>query len=213
MYDHGFMDNTNRQAVKNWLDSQTRDASLTSWRQPYKMAAFIRACACWALYVVTLTNTVHFIYTYIYIYVQRIPSLSYATLSCSIRSVHFTLNTIHTFAIYMWQIWQYYSISVSIHLCSFYQVQIKLQLVLNWKSIYTCLLYRFAIIRLRASSHSSDIERGWHTKPKTPITERLCPCCNVVDNKHHFLISYKIYDQDRSRIFPIWYQQIMKISV
>ena len=28
MYDHGFMDNTNRQAVKNWLDSQTRDASL-----------------------------------------------------------------------------------------------------------------------------------------------------------------------------------------
>ena len=30
MYDHGFMDNTNRQAVKNWLDSQTRDASLTA---------------------------------------------------------------------------------------------------------------------------------------------------------------------------------------
>ena len=35
MYDHGFMDNTNRQAVKNWLDSQTRDAYLTSWRQPF----------------------------------------------------------------------------------------------------------------------------------------------------------------------------------
>ena len=35
MYDHGFMDNTNRQAVKNWLDSQTRDPSLTSWRQPF----------------------------------------------------------------------------------------------------------------------------------------------------------------------------------
>ena len=35
MYDHGFMDNTNRQAVKNWLDSQTRDASLMSWRQPF----------------------------------------------------------------------------------------------------------------------------------------------------------------------------------
>ena len=34
IYDHGFMDNTNRQAVKNWLDSQKRDASLTSWRQP-----------------------------------------------------------------------------------------------------------------------------------------------------------------------------------
>ena len=30
MYDHGFMDNTNRQAVKNWLNSQTSDASLSS---------------------------------------------------------------------------------------------------------------------------------------------------------------------------------------
>ena len=35
MYDHGFMDNTNRQAVKNWLKSQTNDESLTSWRQPF----------------------------------------------------------------------------------------------------------------------------------------------------------------------------------
>ena len=35
MYDHGFMDNTNRQAVKNWLDSQTSDAYLTSWRKPF----------------------------------------------------------------------------------------------------------------------------------------------------------------------------------
>ena len=71
MYDHGFMDNTNRQAVKNWLDSQTRDASLTSWRQPFcksTIIAIIRACACWALFVVTLTNTVHLIYIYIYIW-------------------------------------------------------------------------------------------------------------------------------------------------
>ena len=29
--------------------------------------AIIRACACWALYVVTLTNTVHLIYIYIYV--------------------------------------------------------------------------------------------------------------------------------------------------
>ena len=28
--------------------------------------AIFRACACWALFVVTLTNTVHFIYIYIY---------------------------------------------------------------------------------------------------------------------------------------------------
>ena len=35
MYDHGFMDNTNRQAIKNWLNPQTSDASLMSWRQPF----------------------------------------------------------------------------------------------------------------------------------------------------------------------------------
>ena len=33
--------------------------------------AIIRACACWALFVVTLTNTVHLIYIYIYLYVYR----------------------------------------------------------------------------------------------------------------------------------------------
>ena len=36
----GFMDNTNRQAVKNWLNPQTNDASLTSWRQPFFIKLF-----------------------------------------------------------------------------------------------------------------------------------------------------------------------------
>ena len=35
------------------------------WKRP-TIIAIIRACACWALFVVTLTNTVHFIYIYIY---------------------------------------------------------------------------------------------------------------------------------------------------
>ena len=73
MYDHGFMDNTNRQAFKNWLNSQTSDASLTSCRQPFckfrTIIAIIRACAYEALFVVTLTNTVHLIYIYIYLYI------------------------------------------------------------------------------------------------------------------------------------------------
>ena len=47
MYDHGFMDNTNRQAVKNWLDSQTRDAFLTSWRQPFCKCEFTKWLPPW----------------------------------------------------------------------------------------------------------------------------------------------------------------------
>ena len=41
--------------------------------------AIIRACACWALFVVTLTNTVHLIYIYMcvciymYIYIYKLP--------------------------------------------------------------------------------------------------------------------------------------------
>ena len=86
MYDHGFMDNTNRQ---NGCLHDVRDASLvcessqflTAWRLVLSMKpwsyiwlefglfstiiAIIRACACWALFVVTLTNTVHLIYIYI----------------------------------------------------------------------------------------------------------------------------------------------------
>ena len=96
--------------TKNWLNPQTSDTSLTSWRQPFcnaishgnqdggdvtsccavttswhcrkqwlefglfsTITAIIRACACWALFVVTLTNTVHLIkcmYIYIYIYMM-----------------------------------------------------------------------------------------------------------------------------------------------
>ena len=61
--------------------------------------------------------------------------------------------------------------------------------------------YRMAISRLRASSHPLEIERGRYTKPKTPITERLCPCCNAVEDEHHFLLNCKIYDLDRDIMF------------
>ena len=85
MYDHGFMDNTNRQAVKNWLDSQTRDASLTSWRLPPWRKGRI-SCLwiksvfdCLTIGIIHETMVVHmtwvwtffnnYIYIYIYIYI------------------------------------------------------------------------------------------------------------------------------------------------
>ena len=41
--------------------------------------AIIRACACWALFVVTLTNTVHLIYIYIYIYTVHVCGFMLST--------------------------------------------------------------------------------------------------------------------------------------
>ena len=61
--------------------------------------------------------------------------------------------------------------------------------------------YRVAISRLRASSHPLEIERGRYTRPKTPVTERLCPCCNAIEDEHHFLLNCRIYDQDRDIMF------------
>ena len=61
--------------------------------------------------------------------------------------------------------------------------------------------YRIAISRLQASSHVLEIERGRYTRPKTPITERLCPLCNVVEDEQQFLLICKIYDQERNRMF------------
>ena len=81
-------------ALQNGCLHDVRDASLvcgfrqflTAWRlllsmKPWSyiwlefglfstiIVAIIRACACWALFVVTLTNTVHLIYIYVYIYI------------------------------------------------------------------------------------------------------------------------------------------------
>ena len=61
--------------------------------------------------------------------------------------------------------------------------------------------YRIAISRLRASSHVLEIERRRYTRSKTPITERLCPFSNAVEDEQHFLLICKIYDQERNRMF------------
>ena len=42
--------------------------------------------------------------------------------------------------------------------------------------------YRNAIAQIRASSHTLAIERGRYTRPKTPIQERLCMSCGVIED-------------------------------
>ena len=61
--------------------------------------------------------------------------------------------------------------------------------------------YRNALTKIRASSHILEIERGRYTRPKTPISERLCPQCQVVDDEHHFLTSCKSIADERSVLY------------
>ena len=57
--------------------------------------------------------------------------------------------------------------------------------------------YRVAFAKLRASSHSLEIERGRHSKPKTPINSRLCHFCEIIEDEPHFLITCPAYHDER----------------
>ena len=51
---------------------------------------------------------------------------------------------------------------------------------------------RNAIAQIWASAHTLAIERGHHTRRKTPIQERLCKSCGVIEDEVHFILSCHI---------------------
>ena len=57
--------------------------------------------------------------------------------------------------------------------------------------------YRTAIARLRCSSHTLAIERGRYTRPKTPVEQRICYECNVLEDELHFVTNCKINEVER----------------
>ena len=61
--------------------------------------------------------------------------------------------------------------------------------------------YWTAMTKLRSSSHTLEIERGRYTKPKTDISERLCPLHNAVEDEIHFVVNCKSYKAERLRFF------------
>ncbi len=44
------------------------------------------------------------------------------------------------------------------------------------------------LARLRTSSHNLKIETGRHTRPKTPVENRVCQHCNILEDEFHFLL-------------------------
>ena len=53
------------------------------------------------------------------------------------------------------------------------------------------------ISKPRTSSHALEVERGRHTKPKTPLEERLCPNCHVLEDEQHFVMECTLYETQR----------------
>ena len=61
--------------------------------------------------------------------------------------------------------------------------------------------YRIALTRFRSSSIALEIERGRYTNPITPVENRLCHVCNIVEDELHFLIKCSLFDEERTILF------------
>ena len=60
--------------------------------------------------------------------------------------------------------------------------------------------FRFALARLRTSSHRLKIEAGRWAKPtRKLIAERLCFLCNTLEDKFHFILECPAYSNLRSK--------------
>ena len=61
--------------------------------------------------------------------------------------------------------------------------------------------YRISLSRLRASSHTLEIERGRHDRPKKPIEDRLCPKCAVLEDEIHFICICSMHNNARAYMY------------
>ena len=46
-----------------------------------------------------------------------------------------------------------------------------------------------------------EMERSRHTRPVTPVENRRCPECNVIENELHFLLECTINQDERLELF------------
>ena len=65
---------------------------------------------------------------------------------------------------------------------------------------------RYALTRFRVSSHKLEIEAGRWTRPRvTPLENRLCSSCHVLEDEYHFLVVCSKYESLRQRYIPSYY--------
>ena len=60
--------------------------------------------------------------------------------------------------------------------------------------------YRTAISRFRLSSHNLKIETGRHSRPKTPVAQRICQNCpsDKIEDEKHFLLECPKHNKERN---------------
>ena len=66
--------------------------------------------------------------------------------------------------------------------------------------------YRFALSRLRVSSHRLQVEVGrWHKPKPIPVQERKCIKCNTLEDEFHFILVCPHFDELRKDILPKYF--------
>ena len=64
--------------------------------------------------------------------------------------------------------------------------------------------YRIALCKLRLSSHRLNVEVGrWNN---TPVNERLCTTCNVLEDEFHFIFECQRFVNLRSTYIPRYFR-------
>ena len=65
---------------------------------------------------------------------------------------------------------------------------------------------RNAFTRLRVASHRLEIEAGRWNKPNaTPVIDRKCKTCNVLEDEFHFILECKLYTVIRKNYINKYY--------
>ena len=68
--------------------------------------------------------------------------------------------------------------------------------------------FRISFTRLRVSAHRLRIETGRWARPySTPLQERTCLNCNVLEDEYHFVIECPLYIDLRIKYVPCYYRR------
>ena len=68
--------------------------------------------------------------------------------------------------------------------------------------------YRNSLCKLRVSAHRLEIETGRWTKPnRTPLDDRICLICGVLEDEFHFMLECSIYKDLRKNYIKRYYWQ------
>ena len=66
--------------------------------------------------------------------------------------------------------------------------------------------FRYASSRLRLSSHRLEVESGRWVKPNpTPLNERKCLNCKVLEDEYHFVLECPLYEALRKKYIARYY--------